>query len=94
MIEGNTAGIITLVNWTLAPNGARYLYMWSPSWEILTDKMIPLDGFRSSEHWILVARIDGKIKVIIPGCQIKAWIACDVPPNTADVHCYTVGEGQ
>lgn len=81
MFDGNSAGIITVVNWTMAPDGARYLYFWCSNWEILTDKTIPVEGFRSTEHWQLAAKdAKGCIVALFPGCQIKAWVKSPESP--------------
>jgi hypothetical protein len=86
MIEGiPSAGIITLINWTMMPDGGRYLYIWAPNWDIITDKTMPIEKFHSSEQWQLVGRVNGKIVCLIPGCQVKAWVSCPTaPPASPD----------
>ncbi len=79
--DQSSAGIITLVNWTLAPDGDKYLFFWSSFWAVLTDSDIPVDKFRSSERWQLAAISEvGEVIAIFPGCQVKAWIQCAEPP--------------
>ena len=69
-----TRGVITVLNWTMAPTGESFLYFWCAHWQIMTDKMIG-DGFRSSERWQLLARdINGEILAVFPGCQVKGFI--------------------
>lgn len=69
-----TAGIVSLTAWTMAPDGERYLHFWCDRWEIFTDKMMPLPGFRSSEKWQLAAVVGKDIVMFLPGCQVKAWM--------------------
>lgn len=84
-----TSGIITVSVWTLAPDGNRYLYFYSKKWEILSDKMIPVPGFKSSEHWQLAAlNEDNEIMGLFPGCQIKAWVFCDHKPPITESFIY------
>lgn len=80
-----TNGIITVNNWSLAPNNCRYLYFYCDRWEILSDKMIPVEGFKSAEHWQLAAvNCTGDVIALFPGCQIKAWILCNKKPEKRD----------
>lgn len=93
------AGVVTLINWTMAPDGGTYLYFWCDRWVILTDKEVGrylnLPGFRSGERWVLVgysAGSDPNPKVILPGCQVKALVDCGSPPDVRAV--YRVGGGR
>ena len=84
--NGITSGIITVVNWTMASDGVRYLYFYCDNWQIVTDKMMPFDGFRSSEHWQLTAvNKQGDILAMFPGRQIKAWVFCTVRPPRIEI---------
>ena len=69
--------IITVSEWIMTPKGERYLYFFCSIWKIIPDKSMPVEGFRSSEHWQLFAMSDqDKILAVFPGCQIKAWFYC------------------
>lgn len=81
-----TSGIVTLVNWTMMPDGNTYLYVFCRRWEVVTDKMMPLDNFRSSEHWQLAGVVGSNILLFIPGCQVKAWAYSVNKP--ASPNCY------
>ncbi len=77
-------GIVTLVNWTLMPDGQIYLYVWAPRMQILTDPEIAriIPGFRSAEHWTLALfNGHGQTVALIPGSQVKAWVAADHAPS-------------
>ena len=85
-------GTVTVVNWTLMADGETYLHVWAERWEVLTDKTIgeSLPGFRSTEHWTLAAIVNGEIAMLIPGCQIKAWVSIAKCPNTRS--CYAINK--
>ena len=84
--EHSVSGVISVVNWTMAPDGQRYMFFWSPRWQVITDDQIPINNFRSSERWQLVAVTQtSEVLAVFPGCQVKAWIRCNVPPP---VDCY------
>lgn len=76
-------GVITIVEWTMCPDGLVYRHLYSPRWMIITDKQFPVDGFRSTEKWQIVAIIDDEIVCVIPGCQVKAYVKCKTPPMTS-----------
>ena len=80
--EESAMGVITVLNWTLAPDGRRYLYFWARRWQVITDADIPVEHFRSSEKWQLIAvGAKGEVLALFPGCQVKAWIGCaEAPP--------------
>ena len=89
--EISTSGVITVVNWTMASNGLRYLFFYCDRWEIITDSMFPIDGFRSSEHWQLAAMdSNGNTLALFPGCQVKAWIFCESIPKHQESDCYYI----
>lgn len=82
-------GIITVINWTLAPDGHRYIFFWAKRWQIITDADIPIDKFHSSERWQLIAiSKEGNVMAVFPGCQVKAWIKCDEKPP-GDCYAFT-----
>ncbi len=81
------AGIVTVSNWTMSPDGDTYLYFWCDNWFIATDKMMPISGFRSTEKWTLIAMgKDKRVSMMFPGCQVKAFLACSSPPNRNGVY--------
>jgi len=89
-IEDCVPGLITVMNWTMAPDGRKYLYFWASRWQIITDAEIPVENFRSSERWQLIAvASDSQVMAVFPGCQVKAWIRCDAPPST---DCFVFGD--
>lgn len=85
------AGIVTLANWTMCPDGHTYLYIWCPAWRVTTDadlgEEIGVDKLRSSERWQLIGvGVGGEIRIVIPGCQVKAFVPCErvhVPGNSS-----------
>lgn len=81
-----TSGIVTVAAWTMADDGEKYLYFWCDRWEIFTDKMMPVPGFRSSEKWQLAAIVNRDILMLIPGCQVKAWTYSAKCPNVQSVY--------
>ena len=76
------SGIVTMGAWLMASNGKHYMYFFSSSWEILTDKEFPVEGFRSTEHWHLLASVGGEITAIIPGYNVRGLIVCDSCPDS------------
>lgn len=85
-----TSGVITVVNWTMAPDGLRYLYFYCDRWEIITDAMMPVKKFRSVEHWQLAAVVGKEVLMLIPGCQVKGWSFCRTIPLHRESDCYWV----
>jgi hypothetical protein len=82
--DGQTSGVVTLINWTMMPNGQTYLYLWAPGMAILTDGQIAksIPNFRSSEKWTLALFNKwGDIVSLIPGCQVKGWVCAPTAPN-------------
>ena len=72
-------GIVTLNGFIAMQNGEEYRYLWSSDWRIQTDKQMPIENFRSSEHWQMIAHWGGDPVVVIPGCQVNAFVICDYP---------------
>lgn len=88
----NKSGVVTVENWTMAPNGETYLHFWAEKWVVETDKgfaaAMGLKDFRSSERWQLIGVRDGEPALILPGCQVKGFYVCDLaPPNR---NCFRV----
>jgi len=86
VMDEDTAGVVSLTNWFMSPTGELYNYFWCKNWLITTDKDFPVDGLRTSERWQLLGMVGGRTDMIIPGCQVKAWIRCDTPPPTPQVY--------
>ena len=77
----SVSGLISVINWTMAPDGHKYLYFWASRWQIITDAEMPVKGFRSSERWQLIAvSSNSDVLAVFPGCQVKAWMRCEAPP--------------
>lgn len=75
-------GVVTLLQWTMMPDGCTYMHIWAESWEVVTDKATGIENFRSSEKWHLVHRDgNGVPDIIIPGCQVKGFAACESNPS-------------
>lgn len=53
--------------------------LWAPFWQL----EIAPRGVRSADGWFAVARIieGGAAKVLIPGCRVDFFTACDEPPD-------------
>lgn len=85
-----TGGVVTVNNWTMAPDGLRYSYFYCEHWEIVTDGMMPVEKFRSAEHWQLAAVVGNVVLMLTPGCQVKAWLYCDSVPPHRESDCYHV----
>lgn len=81
-LDYSVPGLITVINWTMAPDGKKYLFFWAPRWQIVTDAEIPVERFRSSERWQLIAvSSNSDVLAVFPGCQVKAWIYCETAPE-------------
>ena len=88
--EHTHAGIVSLINWTMAPDGNKYLFFFSECWLVLTDADIPTPGFRSTERWQLApATRGGEVLAVFPGCQVKAWVSAQSPPGVPDCYNFT-----
>ncbi len=91
--DAQTCGIVTLLNWTMMPNGQTYLYLWAERMAVLTDAQIAktVPGFRSAEHWSLaMLNKAGETVTLLPGCQVKAWVYCTKPPDAPG--CFDVSK--
>ena len=87
--EDSVPGIVSVVNWMMAPDGHRYLYFWSARWQIITDDDIPVANFSSSEGWQMIAvSANRHVLAVLPGCQVKGWVRCEKPPP---LDCYVLG---
>jgi len=93
------AGCITLLQWTMMPDGETYMHVWSPAWRVVTDAQcaeILGTPFRSSERWQLFALDAPESDValaVIPGCQVKGIVFCRSTPNVRSVYSFNPGDG-
>lgn len=63
-------GLISVVNWTMAPDGHRYMHLWAKRWQIITDEEIPVSRFRSSERWQMIAvSTDSEVLAVSRGAR-------------------------
>ena len=83
-------GVITLIEWTMMPDGELYKYLWGENWRVVTDKETGIEGFRSSEKWQLHGGRTGS--VVIPGCQVKGFARCSPPPPSRQCYCIDLDE--
>lgn len=67
-------GVVTLSTWTMTPEGGTAMYLWCANWVVVPDKAMPVEGFKSTEKWTLFGIVNGRVRIAIPGCQIKAWM--------------------
>jgi len=88
------AGVVTLQQWTMMPDGATYMHLWSPRWRVVTNQASGIDGLRTSDRYHLCAYDkNGLPAVIIPGCQVKGFAACVKNPSLrGGSQAYTVVE--
>ena len=79
--ETPTPGHVIVPHWTkgMDPDEDTHMYLWAPEWRVLTADDTPphLPAFR--EPWTLAAIVDDEIVMLIPGSQVRAWIASDAP---------------
>ena len=82
MLKGNRySGIVTLDSWTAMQDGDEYRYVFCGHWEIQTDKDMPVEGFRSTERWQIIAYAKDQPVMIVPGCRVGAFVICDECPK-------------
>jgi hypothetical protein len=95
MIDPNVfgAGVVTLANWTMMADGSAYMHVWADKWHVVTNEGSGIKGLRTTDKYHLVAySADGKAAVIIPGCQVKGYAACEKNPSLrGGSQVYTVG---
>lgn len=86
-LEGKTtSGVVTLSDWGRMPTGEQHNAIWAERWVIIPDKAVPLDGFKSAEHWSLAAVVGDDVLLLIPGCKVHLWAYCEKPPKHKDVY--------
>ena len=75
-------GIVTVAEYTMGPDGQEYRYFYSPGWQIQTDAEMPVEKFRSTEKWQLLGyTAGGELAMMIPGCQVRGFSACNKAPD-------------
>jgi len=75
------AGVVTLTDWVLMADGCQHKYVWAPEWTVVTNRASGIDGLKTQDAYHLVAyRPDGVPAVIVPGCKVLAYCACDKNP--------------
>ncbi len=80
------SGIVTLNDWEMAGDGHRYKYVFCSHWRIVTDGMIPIDKFRSTERWQLFGWVGDKIVAMFPGCKVQGYIVSEKCPIHTENH--------
>ena len=67
-------GIVSC-EWVMGPDGDQKQYFFCSRWEIITNAIMPIEGFRSSEKWQLIARnARGHVVALIPGCKVRGFM--------------------
>ncbi len=79
--DNHYSAIVSLHGWTAMQDGDEYRYVFCSHWEIQTDKQMPVEGFRSTEHWQIIAYNEDRPLMIVPGCQVAAFVICDECPE-------------
>lgn len=87
--EAVTSGVITFADYRMMADGRRYIAAWSPRWEIIADKDMPMK-LRSAEGWFAAAVVGGNVVLILPGCQVKSWSYCTNMPEKMEIEIYKV----
>ncbi len=80
------SGIVTMSGWYMAGDGKRYVYFFCSHWQVITDKMVPIDGFKSTEKWQLLGWSGNKIIAMFPGCKVQGILACNACPDHTENH--------
>ena len=64
------------------PDGTTYMQAWSKAWKIVTNKASGIDGLVTTDRYHVACYDDnGKLLAIFPGCQVKAFVACESNPS-------------
>lgn len=89
------AGVVTLLQWMMMPDGSVYQYVYAPSWRVVTNAATNIPKFRSVEKWHLVHYAEnGEPLIVIPGCQVKCWARCEKNPSLrGGAQVYSVRDG-
>ena len=82
-MELPSSGIVT-TSWIMAPDGKRYMVFFCRHWDIVTDEQVPVKNFRSHEKWTLAGYVGDTIKILIPGCHVTGFVACETPPQQTE----------
>ena len=81
------AGIITTNSYIYTPDGDQQRGFFCRNWLIVTTKEAGLADIKSSDKWAAVALVNGKVALIIPGCQVMGYAVCKVAPS---INCYHI----
>lgn len=75
-------GVVHFAEWQIMPDGESYRYVWCKRWKIITDKMVPIEGFKSAERWALGAfDSHNNLLGLYPGCGVKGFTVFPEPPK-------------
>jgi hypothetical protein len=81
-LKEGAPGTVTLNTAMALADGAWASCVWARKWRVLTDAMIPIDRFRSSERWSLIALDDNdRVLALIPGCRVHAYVFAEKAGN-------------
>lgn len=94
MLQGKFPGVVCTTDWRTAPDGDQYRTFWSPSWQMLTEAQAAKDlGLSESTFcserdtkWALVAIVGSEVVMVLPGCEVKAWIKTAACPGGGSVY--------
>ncbi len=92
-------GIVTVSNWTAAPDGETYLQFWAQRWRIFGDRdageAVGLERLKSADGFFLVG-YDGESPdpaIIIPGCSFKGFARLEHPIDKRSVFNFGATSG-
>ncbi len=75
-------GVVTLLQWTMMPDGCTYMQLFAKRWVIVTNEASGIQGLRTTDRFHVVAYDSaGVAQVVIPGCQAKGYARCDENPS-------------
>lgn len=89
-MKRTNSGFVTVSEWTYAPNGREYRYFYCSDWRVVIDKDSPVENFRSSEKWQLYGYVDNELAMVIPGCQVKAFIVSKPGEGIQGENCFSI----
>ena len=74
------AGVLTTRNYIYTPQGEQMRAFYNEEWLIVTDKEADLAGIKTADKWSAVAYVDGKVAMIVLGCEVIGFAPCTEPP--------------
>jgi hypothetical protein len=79
----DSAGLVSLSDHMVMPDGSIYQFLYSERWDVITDKQMPVPNFHSAERWQLLAWNEDRTLVlaVIPGCNVKGWVRSSRCPS-------------